>query len=325
MDRVICMRASADAGASWGPLQANLSRGNACYPTSLWDPKTKSVVLQFSTWPSDSYYRPTPMQVVSTDNGNSFSAPELVFPGAKEQPALFLGSCRGAVIPSGEHSGRLVFAGYNHSLPKDTISHTFVWYSDQGGRTGTWQRSLTEVQYMAETQVAVLPGGTEVALYGRSNTQDHCRCQNTALSTDGGASFSQSINLTSLPSPNCQGSVLFAGIGDVAAAPGANLAVTRRPLGYYSGPNSAERQNMTIFETNDRAGRVWVPSRQVAATPTEAGMYSCIEDIAADASAARSGATTGLLWETSLRFSGDADAAYRPCTGAGCNIVFTSF
>ena len=131
------------------------------------------------------------MQVVSTDNGNTFSAPELVFPkDAKNPPSIFLGSCRGTVVSAGAHAGRVLFAGYNHSLPKDTESHTFVWYSDDGGREGSWQRSATDIRFMAETQITTMRGGSEVALFGRSNGQMRCQCQNTARSTDGGASWS---------------------------------------------------------------------------------------------------------------------------------------
>ena len=82
------------------------------------------------------------MQVVSTDNGNTFSAPELVFPNEEhKKPSIFLGSCRGTVVFAGAHAGRILFAGYNHSLPKDTESHTFVWFSDDDGRAGSWRRS----------------------------------------------------------------------------------------------------------------------------------------------------------------------------------------
>lgn len=317
-DRVVCMRSSTDRGASWGPLQANISQGKACYPTAVYEPQTKSVLLQFSSWPDRAnYYNPTAMQVVSTDNGRTFTDPELVFPGVPPL-SLFLGSCRGTVLTAGAHAGRVLFTGYNHSLPKDTVSNTFVWYSDANGRHGSWRLASADVEYMAEPQISALSGGAEVALFGRSNGQMSCRCQNSAHSTDGGAHWSRASNLTSLPSPGCQGSVLM-------LQRSATTGDTREPpavVGYYSGPNSAsERVNMTVWATADAGGKVWAPAHRVAADSSESGSYSCIEDLSTLSPPPHAKSpSVGLLWETTLEH--DAGAK---CTGGGCNIVFTAF
>jgi len=248
------------------------------------------------------------MQVVSTDNGKTFGVPELVFPmEAKNPPSLFLGSCRGTVVKQGPHAGRVLFAGYNHSLPKDTESNTFVWYSDDMGRAGSWLRSSTDIMDMAEPQITTMPATGEVALFGRSNGEMGCKCQNTARSTNGGTSWSQARNLTSLPSPGCQGSVLMQTGSDGI-------------LGYYSGPDSStSRVNMTVWVTKDPAARVWEPAHRVASVPSQSGSYSCIEDLSVLSS---SSSTAGVLWETTLPKGGSATEV--ECEGGGCNIVFTS-
>jgi hypothetical protein len=327
-DRVVCMRSSSDAGSTWGPLLSNISRGRASYPTAVFEPKAKAVLLHFSAWPGDepsshvNYYHPSPMQVVSTDNGRTFSAPVLVFPSeAHNPPSLFLGSCRGTVVAAGPHAGRVLFAGYNHSLPKDTESHTFVWYSDLGGREGSWRRSPTGIRYMAEPQITTLPSTNEVALIGRSNGQMGCRCQNTARSSDGGVSWSQAHNLTSLPSPSCQGSVLMS-----RERPGDQQQI----LGFYSGPDSATaRVNMTVWTTTDPDARLWQPVQRVASAPSQSGSYSCIEDLSvlAATSSSSTSAATGVLWETTLEQTSEANSQVetQECAGGGCNIVFKSF
>ena len=98
-------------------------------------------------------------------------------------------------------------------------------------------------------------------------------------------------------------------------------------LGYYSGPGSTTaRVNMTVWATTDPAGRVWKPAHRVASVPSQAGMYSCLEDLSALSRADVHGAasaTTGVLWETTLP-AGEGHKGGQ-CDGPGCNIVFTSF
>ena len=321
-DRVVCMRSSSDQGKSWGLLHANISHGRACYPTAVYDPQTKNVLLQFSAWPDAqsshdvNYYNPSPMQAISTDNGETFSVPELVFP---DDPPLsiFLGSCRGTVLTAGAHRGRVLFAGYNHSLPKDTVSNTFVWYSDANGRPGTWRLSPTDVKYMAEPQISSVASGAEVALIGRSNAQMNCRCQNSAHSTDGGDQWSRAYNLSSLPSLGCQGSVLMLQHSSTSS----DVDKLDGVVGYYSGPDSrTARVNMTVWATRDTSAKTWTPARRVATDSRESGSYSCIEDLTTLSSTQSTSASVGLLWETTL----ERDSGVK-CVGGGCNIVFTYF
>ena len=201
---------------------------------------------------------------------------------------IFLGSCRGLVLSS----GRVLFAGYNHTLPKDTMSTTYVWYSDDKGR-GTYTLSDGGIRALAETQLAELSGG-RVGLFGRSNGQLGCKCQDAALSTDGGAHFGAPTNLTTLrgAAGACQGSIVMSGGGET---------------GWYSGPGSADaRADMHLFSTRN-GGQSWSPAAAVGSDPRAPAMYSCLESIGTNA--------LGLLWETS--------AADKSCVGPGCRILFT--
>ncbi len=324
-DRVVCMRSSSDRGKSWGLLHANVSQGRACYPTAVYEPRTKTVLLQFSAWPARgqsshdvNYYNPSPMQVTSTDNGESFSTPKLVFP---DDPPLsiFLGSCRGTVLTAGAHRGRVLFAGYNHSLPKDTVSNTFVWYSDGNGRHGTWRLSSAHVEYMAEPQISSTASGAEVALFGRSNGQMKCRCQNAAWSKDGGAQWSHASNLSSLPSPGCQGSVLMLQQPSTSSVVDKQVGV----VGYYSGPDSGSaRVNMTVWATWAASAKRWTAAHRIATDSSESGSYSCLEDLTGLSSTHAAPASIGLLWETTLWHD---TAQGVKCVGGGCDIVFTYF
>jgi hypothetical protein len=231
-DRVLCMRTSTDLGVSWGPLVANLSRGLAMYPTAVYDPGSKRVLLQFSSWPtlsngkSRNYYSPVPHQIISTDYGRSWSGPRPVLPEIPT-PNLFLGSCRGLHVAS---TGRLLFVGYNHSLkPAPMISHAFVWHSDDHGDSWELADVYGGLAGVAEPQLAVLPAAHDaitaglgatagtgastrppvaaalaastatVGVFGHSNGQLGCKCQDLSISTDGGSSFGTAANLTSLP------------------------------------------------------------------------------------------------------------------------------
>jgi hypothetical protein len=314
-DRVICMRTSTTGGRTWGQLMPNISRGRGMYPTALFDTSSGSLLLQFSSWPGTpepNYHNPTPMQIVSTNHGKSWSAPVPVLPPAPHgvPPSIYLGGCRGSRIDSGPHAGRLLFTGYNHSLSADDHihgeSHAFVWFSDKGGIAGSWRRSPSDLRFMAEPQLAVLPaasaagrssgGGVTsgkapssspgVALYGRSNGQMGCKCQNVAHSFDAGTTWSQASNVTSLPSPDCLGSVLVLPRQQRSAV-----------WGLYSGPDSStERTNMTVFANSGPSssassssssssssasaalGGGWEAALQLG-SPTAMGSYSCLEDL----------------------------------------------
>lgn len=48
--KAMCLRRSTDLGSTWGPLQAVVNHGNMSFmnPNTIWDAKTKTVVLQFT-------------------------------------------------------------------------------------------------------------------------------------------------------------------------------------------------------------------------------------------------------------------------------------
>ena len=48
--KAMCLRRSTDLGSTWGPLKAVVNHGNMSFmnPNTIWDAKTKTVVLQFT-------------------------------------------------------------------------------------------------------------------------------------------------------------------------------------------------------------------------------------------------------------------------------------
>jgi hypothetical protein len=128
--RVICGRRSIDGGVTWGGLLSNISRMNASYPTAIYHPGRKLVILQFSAWPDSvtPYLSPVVMQTTSSDFGLTWSAPAAV----SNLPHKFLGGCRSDVTPAGQ----IFFAGYTHPSAPKSVERNFntsVWTSTDGG------------------------------------------------------------------------------------------------------------------------------------------------------------------------------------------------
>ncbi|NXF12514.1 NEUR3 protein, partial [Smithornis capensis] len=149
-------------------------------------------------------------------------------------------------------SGRLVVPAYTYyvhgrlcgamSLPCLTRQHSFVFYSDDGGRR--WHKgALLPGEPTGECQVAEICSAHPPVLYCSSRAVRCCRA--VALSSDHGLSFQQPTRCSALPEPprGCQGSVV-----SFTAPTGAMGAPTwllyshptdrwhRRDLGVYVNP-----------------------------------------------------------------------------------------
>lgn len=281
--RLPCMKRSADGGKSWGSLRS-LSATHGSYPTVVYLPLSKAVLLQYSTWPhNESYGKPLVQQMVSTDFGVTWSAPARV----RGVPNAYLGGCRGAVTAR----GRVLFAAYNHTGHPRTFE-TRVWHSDDGGVT--FVTSPDAIHGAAEPGIAAI-NETHVEIVARSNGALGCACQNRILSDDSGASWRGRVrNVSDLVSPGCQGSF----VADAYSKPVARML--------YSGPGSpTSRKAMSLWESTDSGAR-W--SRLSRLSSVDAS-YSCLETTPE---------AVHVLWETG------PDSDETRCYGPTCRIVLST-
>jgi sialidase-1 len=281
--RVPCMKRSDDAGATWSALKV-VATVRGMYPTTVY--AGGRVLLQYATWPHDEpYTEPVVQQVVSADLGTSWSAPAVVA-GA---PVAYPGGCRGAVAPS----GRTFFAGYSHPprIFAALAAHNYsafkmrVWYSDDGG--DSFVASPDVLQPGAEPAIVAI-NDSHTHIVARANGALGCACQEAVTSSSGGETWGPVRNVSALPSPGCQGSLLLD---------------EGRLL--YSGPDSGtNRTSMSVWASED--GGSW--ARVAALAPGADASYSCLE---------ATSHAVHVLWET-------GPTAGTPCTGADCRIVLST-
>lgn len=160
----------------------------------------------------------------------------------------------GIELDSGTHKGRLVFP-FNQRIGNSWTA--FAAYSDDGGET--WRRGIPAPKEGGtqpnEAQMAELSDG-KVMLNARNQAQAHYRL--TALSADGGESWSEATLDPDLPDPVCMGSLIR-----VSKVP--NL------LAFCNPGNQKKRADGVIRLSRDD-GRTW----QTIAQEQGSFAYSCL-------------------------------------------------
>ena len=274
--RDVCMRRSTDAGRSWGPLQVLVR--DAMQNTPVYDAARGAVVLSLNVASSEGN-----AQLVSLDSGASWGGVQLLAP--------FLGPLDGADVGPGvglqlsaTHPlapGRLLFIGHRGAYVEDV-----VWYSDDGGATynvsstpaGRTLPRMDEAQLVELSNGAVLASMRNEVAQPAGSAAPHLRA--TAVSTDGGATFSAPAFDPALPEPVCQASIVR------APPPRGDGAV------YFSNPGQAQgRVNGRVRRSRACAGAVcpWDDKTLVVAEGLPFA-YSCL--------APMNTTHMGLLWET---------------------------
>jgi sialidase-1 len=200
------LKRSTDNGKTWGKLQLVYEEGGEKAitignPAPVVDQKTGTIWLPFCR-NNDRVFVTS-----STDDGETWSQPTEITSSVKADDWTWYatGPVHGIQLTQGKRAGRLLIA-CDHRVAKGPWeqkgrSHTI--YSDDHGRS--WQRGEPTDWAMNECTVAELSGG-DVLLNMRSYRQLGCRA--TATSRDGGVTWSECKNETSLPEPVCQGSLL---------------------------------------------------------------------------------------------------------------------
>jgi hypothetical protein len=260
----LVLKRSADGGKSWSALEIVWSDGaNTCgNPAPVVDMQSGHIVL-LSTWNLGEDHEP---QIIdgkskdtrrifvlrSEDNGRHWSDPKDITRDVKlpDWTWYATGPCNGIQIQSGPYKNRLVIpADHIEAGTKRYFSHTI--HSDDGGRS--WQLGgTTPTDQVNECTVAEISGG-KLLLNMRNYSGN--RIRKTAVSTDGGASWSALQGDSMLVEPVCQASMIRSNY----PRKGAVLA--------FSNPAAQNaRVNMTVKLSMDE-GRSWTNKLVLHAGP----------------------------------------------------------
>jgi sialidase-1 len=285
----IVLRRSGDHGRSWGEMQRLVGdRPNVLVnPTSVEDRGTGRIWLMYQRYPEAAREREVvaglegdricrSFIIHSDDDGRSWSAPAETTRSVKRPSvatSLASGPGIGIQLRRGPHKGRLIVP-FNQGPPG--AWKVYAAYSDDHGRSWTYGETAPDSSTPGtgnEVQVVELPDGS-VMLNARNQAGNHCR--KTALSHDGGESWSALEDDPALIEPQCQGSIVR--LGDPLDG--------KRSLILFSNPASTSaRVNGTVRLSYDE-GKSWPVSRVIH---PGSFAYSCLSVLG--------DGTVGLLYE----------------------------
>jgi len=262
------LKRSTDGGRSWLPLQI-LVRGEGTEaimnPCPVVDGNT--VYLCCMNAHSKAHRRHRHLWLCSEDDGRTWSAPEVLDERIAGYDDTFVPG-PGASLRM--RSGRLVVPGYTNVIDENDnrpVSHSRVLYSDDKGlswRLGQPVDSATS----NESQVVELEDGTLLINWREQNHLDrsaHRGCRGTAVSRDGGETWSAPVFVEALNEAPCQaGFIRYSWAEDG----GKSRLLFSNP---DARPGIEERTKMTMRVSCDE-GQSWPVKRLVNAGPS---VYSC--------------------------------------------------
>ncbi|MCA9120601.1 MAG: exo-alpha-sialidase [Planctomycetaceae bacterium] len=258
----LVFKRSRDGGQTWGPISllyeqggdAPITIGNPC---PVLDRTTNTIWLPFTRDNDDV------LLTSSRDGGHTWSQPKVITASVKLDDWTWYatGPGIGIQIERGAFSGRLVIPCDHRvkDIPdRKRSSRSHVIYSDDHGET--WQIGGVTDFEMNECAVAELADG-RLMLNMRSNRGKSQR--GVALSDDGGISWSECRNDSTLMEPVCQASLLRYSWGEG----GDNSRLL------FSNPASpVSRDHMTLRVSYDD-GKTWPVTHQVYEGSSS---YSCL-------------------------------------------------
>lgn len=202
----LVLKRSIDNGQTWGKLELVYEEGvdkpiTIGNPAPVVDQKDGVIWLPFCR-NNDRVFVTS-----SDDDGETWSKPTEITSSVKADDWTWYatGPVHGIQLTQGKQAGRLLIP-CDHRVAKgpwDQAGRSHTIYSDDHGKT--WQRGEPTDWAMNECTVAELADG-DVLLNMRSYRKQGCRA--SATSSNGGVTWSECKNETSLPEPVCQGSLL---------------------------------------------------------------------------------------------------------------------
>ena len=283
----IIMKRSGNGGETWSGVQVVDQRGKMCLnnplPVVLRD--TGRILLIYQVFPEDRHGRAIGKHVKlaspgvagpgvqkcfithSDDDGKTWAKPRDITAMVK-RPTIIesfaSGPGVGIQLRRGKYTGRIL-APFNeswHDAGGKRHFAVYTAYSDDGGRT--WKMGASAANgnkgYGNEVQVVERSDGS-ILLNSRSN--GGARLRKTAVSTDGGQTFSPLKDAKALVEPQCQGSILR------YTDP---LDGLKSRLIFANPASRSGRRNGTIRLSTDE-GKTWPIARTLYAG---AYAYSCL-------------------------------------------------
>lgn len=286
----IILKRSTDGGKTWGPLQVVAEQGKDSLnnPNPVVDQKTGRILLPFQRYPAAAHETAqlsdglegenTVHALLSTsdDHGATWSKPQDVTRGMKHPKGattLAAGPGIGIQLQRGPHAGRLLIPFNEGPFGR---WQAYAAYSDDGG--ATWKPGQNAPCFVTNAAGKVLTRANEVQFVElsdgsvrlNSRNYDGSARRSTAVSQDGGETWSPLVPVPELVEPVCQASLLR--VGDQI---------------YYSGPHDPKRRvNGVLFVSRDD-GATWTNVRTLVPTGFA---YSCL--------VALPGNELGCLYET---------------------------
>ncbi len=304
----IVLKRNTDGGATWSALQVIADGGKSSLnnPCAVIEQASDRVFLMYQSYPPgvcdhnkdlapgyDSERIVRSWLLTSDDDGKTWSQPQDVTRSCKaatEATTIASGPGIGIQLTRGPHTGRLIIPFNEGPFGRWNV---YAVYSDNCGKT--WQMGQRppgahvanskggETSLVNEVQMVELADG---AVMLNSRSYGGKRLRKTAISQDGGVTWSPVVEDEHLREPRCMASIL-------------RYSFDKSTL-LYSGPDSSERRNGAIRVSYDE-GKTW-PVKKVI----ERGLfaYSCLTRLADD--------RIGCLYETGVKDSYE-------------KIVFTTF
>ena len=259
----IVYRRSADKGKTWSEpetLIAGTGRKHGYGDPALVQCANGDVLCLFAG--HNGYFQSTVAEPIciymsrSTDRGHTWSdtvnLTPVVWDASSGYHGAFVASGNGLRLQRGPHAGRLLFAAAVLRNGQN-ISDNYVIYSDDNGHT--WQRSQRAFAAGDEAKLMELTDGSVLLSVRRSGARGWNR------STDGGVSWGTQSTWPEMTVNACNGEMLR--LDDTTLL--------------HSIPNSMQRENVSIFTSNDE-GQSWHSPILICAGPSVYSSMTLLND-----------------------------------------------
>lgn len=259
---IVCRR-SADNGYTWSEphtLIEGQGRGHGYGDPALVQCQNGDVLCLFAG--HNGYFQSTDSDPIcvfmkrSTDRGQTWgdtvNLTSVLWDASSPYRGSFVASGNGLRLTKGPHSGRVLFAA---ALVRrsEWVSDNYVIYSDDDGQT--WHRSQMAFQAGDEAKLMELNDGSILISVRRSGARGYNH------STDGGETWGQQGLWNEMTVNACNGDMLR--LDDTTLL--------------HSIPHSMQRENVSIFSSNDE-GRTWGSPVLVCAGPSVYSSMTLLKD-----------------------------------------------
>jgi sialidase-1 len=278
----LIVKRSTNGGKTWGKVAIIVEDGDSALnnPCAVVERESGTVLLMYQSYPAGVGERSGKIQpgydgdlvvrnwLITSDDGVTWTKPRDITKETKREKVVTTvasGPGIGLQLRHGTHAGRILMP-FNEG--PFGVWNVYAFYSDDKGKTwamgdgapgGLIEEKGKQTSTVNEAQVVELKDGSVRFNVRRWSGK---AVRKTCVSADGGKTWSKVEDPPDLADPGCMGSVLRY----TDPADGAKSRIL------FSGPQSAKRENVTVFVSYDE-GKTW-PVKQVLCK--DAFAYSCL-------------------------------------------------